>query len=150
MLTLLVALPDGTQRMVDVLRSRITIGRLPYNAICIPDSSVSREHALLVQENAIWAISDFRTANGTWLNERKISRAELTRGDVVRIGAARLTVVAPPSLSAERSATASLKPRSSSTRAANGWSWSAASGAGSISCVLSSLDDRRVLGRFNR
>jgi hypothetical protein len=41
-LTLLVALPDGTQRMVDVLRSRITIGRLPHNAICIPDSSVSR------------------------------------------------------------------------------------------------------------
>lgn len=101
MLTLLLALPDGTERIVDVLRPRVTIGRLPHNTISIRDTSVSREHALLVREGAAWFISDFRTASGTWLNDHKISRAELTPGDVVRIGQASLTVVPAPALSAE-------------------------------------------------
>ena len=102
MLTLRLTLPDGTVRLVEVVRQRLTIGRQGHNGIVISDSSVSREHAALERVGMSWFLSDLRSDNGTWVNnERAITRLELSPGDVIQVGRGVLKVVPTPTVSAE-------------------------------------------------
>ncbi len=102
MLTLRLTLPDGTVRLVEVVRQRLTIGRQGHNAIVISDSTVSREHAALEREGTSWFLSDLRSDNGTWVNdERAVTRVELSLGDVIQVGRGVLKVLPPPTVSTE-------------------------------------------------
>jgi hypothetical protein len=70
---------------------RITVGRTGNCDVVLSDRSVSKLHALFwpAPELADWAVSDARSANGTWLNDRKLpplERALLKRGDTLRLG----------------------------------------------------------------
>ncbi len=64
------------------------IGRSPQNLICIPSHTVSRNHALIKQdETGQFCLFDLGSRNGTVLNQRLIhSPAQLCDGDVISIG----------------------------------------------------------------
>ena len=70
---------------------RTSIGRSPDCDIFLDDVTVSRKHALLVQEGARFLLQDEGSLNGTYLNRHRIETAELADGDEVQIGKYRLT-----------------------------------------------------------
>jgi len=66
----------------------ITIGRGSGNDVAINDSKVSRHHLQIIQDDyGNFRIVDFGSANGTFVNGRKISgEIPLSSNDIVRIG----------------------------------------------------------------
>ena len=69
---------------------RTTIGRSPDCGIFLDDVTVSRRHAVLVEENGRFAIEDQGSLNGTYVNRRRVESAELQDGDELQIGKYRL------------------------------------------------------------
>lgn len=65
---------------------RLTIGREASCGLCLPDSSVSRQHALVERVDDGYFVTDLGSTNGTCVNEQKISSVELTPGDRVQFG----------------------------------------------------------------
>lgn len=70
----------------DVMR----LGRNKDNEIVLPDPNVSRVHARISKSGGTYLLEDLESTNGTWLNEQRISKAELEDDDVVRLGSTRL------------------------------------------------------------
>ncbi len=78
----------------NAFQRRITIGRTANNDIVLDDTSVSRFHAWIEQENATWVLVDAGSRNGSTVAGRKIvakAPSVLTNGLVLRIGALQLT-----------------------------------------------------------
>ena len=70
---------------------RVRIGRLRECEVCLADVNVSREHAEIVREGEGWAIADLDSTNGTFVNGERVQRAVLKDGDIIEVGATRLT-----------------------------------------------------------
>jgi FHA domain/zinc-ribbon domain len=70
---------------------RTTIGRSPDCDIFLDDVTVSRKHAVLLQEEGRFTIEDQGSLNGTYVNRRRIDSAPLSDGDELQIGKYRLT-----------------------------------------------------------
>ncbi len=70
---------------------RTTIGRSPDCGIFLDDVTVSRRHAVLVQQDGRWLVEDGGSLNGTFVNRRRVESAELEDGDELQIGKYRLT-----------------------------------------------------------
>jgi hypothetical protein len=70
------------------------IGRSPDCDIFLDDVTVSRNHAVLVEEDGKFFIEDQSSLNGTFVNRRRIDRAPLEEGDEVQVGKYRLTFIA--------------------------------------------------------
>lgn len=66
----------------------VSIGRANDNPVSVPDTSVSRKHALVRKtELGGWAVSDLGSGNGTTLNGEAIAdETELNDGDVIGLG----------------------------------------------------------------
>ncbi len=62
------------------------IGRGLTADLRLDDSSVSRRHAILVPRRSGARLLDDRSANGTFVNGRRIQQADLTAGDVIVLG----------------------------------------------------------------
>jgi pSer/pThr/pTyr-binding forkhead associated (FHA) protein len=92
----------------------LTLGRSECD-IVLNNPTVSRRHAVLKRTDRAWIVEDLGSANGTWVNGRRISRSMLGNGDHLALGEARfffcdehpLTPIEP-----RRDATA-LRPRES-------------------------------------
>lgn len=63
------------------------IGRAQANDICLPEPSVSRNHArIVIQQGGTW-IEDLGSSNGTFVNGRRITApTRLQPGDTVQVG----------------------------------------------------------------
>jgi hypothetical protein len=72
-------------------RTQTTIGRSPDCDIFLDDVTVSRRHAIVAKGRGTFTIEDLGSLNGTFLNRRRIERAEVENGDEVQIGKYRLT-----------------------------------------------------------
>jgi serine/threonine-protein kinase len=73
----------------------ITIGRRADNDLCVPEATVSGQHAILKWQNATWMVEDTGTTNGTYVDhnyERRRSLA-LMHGGEVQFGELRLKLV---------------------------------------------------------
>lgn len=66
------------------------IGRTTDNEIMLPDPNVSRLHASITRRGGSYYINDLDSTNGTWVNEQRVTEAELSENDVVRLGGTRL------------------------------------------------------------
>lgn len=64
----------------------ITIGRSPECGICLEHDSVSRLHFSIEPCVAGYIVRDLGSTNGTFVNSRKIDRALVQNGDLIRIG----------------------------------------------------------------
>jgi len=75
------------------LGAEVVIGRTSDNALCLPDSNVSRQHAVVRQKDNYFVIVDLGSANGTSVNKRGLHRhvpQPLYEGDEIVIGSARM------------------------------------------------------------
>ena len=64
----------------------ITVGRLKGCDLLIDDEAASRRHCTITAREDDCVVADLQSANGTFINERRIAAAELQRGDQIRIG----------------------------------------------------------------
>jgi hypothetical protein len=67
-------------------RSATSIGRAKANEVVVEDVSVSSEHCRIRPEEGRLVLHDLRSTNGTFVNERRVSRHVLMEGDVLKIG----------------------------------------------------------------
>ena len=75
------------------LRPVTRLGRSEENTIVLDDTFISAEHAVIVQRDGTWWLSDRGSTNGTAVNERQVhGEVGLTPGDVVAIGDVRLKI----------------------------------------------------------
>jgi predicted component of type VI protein secretion system len=68
----------------------VTIGRQPDNLLRIDNPIVSGHHARIFWENSHYVLEDNESFNGTYLNNRSVSKAVLSDGDVIVIGKHRI------------------------------------------------------------
>lgn len=67
-------------------RPVMTIGRSESNDIVLPDRSVSKHHAQLVQDGDGWRLIDLKSTNGTRVNGEKAEEQRLNPGDEIQFG----------------------------------------------------------------
>jgi hypothetical protein len=94
---LMLALVQDKERQLFTLAAEATIGRQEGNTIVISEPGVSRTHARVRRDpRGLWFVEDLGTANGTFVNGRRIEKATpIAPGDVIRVSATALRVVAP-------------------------------------------------------
>jgi pSer/pThr/pTyr-binding forkhead associated (FHA) protein len=70
-----------------ITRTIWRIGRNKDNELTLRDNSVSRRHAEIHRKfNGKFDIVDIDSVNGVYVNDKKISKIDLTEGDMVEIG----------------------------------------------------------------
>jgi len=74
--------------------ARTRIGRSPDCEIFLDDVTVSRNHAVLLDDNGSFSVEDQGSLNGTFVNRKRIDRAPLQEGDELQIGKYRMTFIA--------------------------------------------------------
>ena len=66
---------------------RVTIGRLPENDIPIASISISRRHVRIEKDPSHqYILSDLNSLNGTFVNNKKITKTAISDGDKITIG----------------------------------------------------------------
>ncbi|MCI0456190.1 MAG: ATP-binding protein [Gemmataceae bacterium] len=74
-------------KQFDLAGARLGIGREAGNAVRLHDTEVSRRHAELRQlDNGSYALADVGSANGTFVNNERITEAVLHAGDHLLVG----------------------------------------------------------------
>ena len=63
-----------------------TIGRLPDNSVVVDNPAVSSHHARIIREGGDFIVEDLNSTNGTFVNEKRVSRHTLRSGDVLLVG----------------------------------------------------------------
>ena len=64
----------------------ITLGRLKGCDVVVDDEAASRRHCTITAREDLCVVTDLQSANGTYVNEKRITTVELGRGDKLRIG----------------------------------------------------------------
>jgi HD-GYP domain-containing protein (c-di-GMP phosphodiesterase class II) len=64
----------------------ISLGRLKGCDVVVDDEAASRRHCTIAAREDICVVSDLQSANGTFVNEKRIASQELHQGDKIRIG----------------------------------------------------------------
>src|SRR5207237_4836211 len=78
---------DGTEKSYRLQTHRpFTVGRDPGNDIILRDPKVSRHHAEIVFERGFFVVHDLTSANGTYINGKRVRVAPLTHSAKVRMG----------------------------------------------------------------
>lgn len=85
---IIVSAPREERRSVEIKKRTTTIGRSANNDVVLPDTEVSRSHAIISSsEDGSLVISDQKSTNGVFVNgTRIIGQHPLVHGDVVRVG----------------------------------------------------------------
>jgi len=78
---------DGAEKSYRLQTHRpFTVGRDPGNDIILRDPKVSRHHAEIVFDRGFFVLHDLASANGTFVNGKRIRVAPLTHGAKLRLG----------------------------------------------------------------
>jgi len=83
---LILVRPDGKQSEVPLQKPVQVIGRQTDCQIRIPSAGVSRHHCEISVSEAKVSIRDLGSSNGTFVNRRRVTQAELSAGDMIAIG----------------------------------------------------------------
>ena|SRR5271155_651056 len=63
-----------------------TVGGGPDSQVALRDNTISGQHASLRYEDGKFILTDLDSSNGTFVNDKKISREELKDNDMIRFG----------------------------------------------------------------
>jgi HD-GYP domain-containing protein (c-di-GMP phosphodiesterase class II) len=72
----------------------LTFGRLKSCDVQLDDESVSRRHCTVQAQGEACVITDMSSANGTFINDRRVATGELRKGDQFRIGGTIVEMIA--------------------------------------------------------
>ena len=85
------AMQDGDETRLLRIDNNIThIGRGSEAGIRLDEHRVSRSHAVLVRHGRFFRVLDNRSANGTFVNGRRITATNLENGDEILVGPVRM------------------------------------------------------------
>jgi predicted component of type VI protein secretion system len=90
---LVISQGDALMQVVTIDKEAMTIGRRPYNDVCLDDLTVSGEHAVVRTINGERFILDLNSRNGCVVNSISVEKQLLIDGDIIDIGAFRLKFV---------------------------------------------------------
>jgi len=79
-------LPNGDQKEIKLRKDPATIGRGTDVDISIPDKLASRVHCGISFWDDAYFLRDFKSKNGTFVNERRVDVVRLKPDDRIRIG----------------------------------------------------------------
>lgn len=77
---------DGKKREFPVNGATTVIGRRPDAGLRIPAGDVSRQHCELHLGNGALLVKDLGSANGTYVNGKRIAEQKLSAGDRLAVG----------------------------------------------------------------
>ncbi|HQW60193.1 FHA domain-containing protein [Thermomonas sp.] len=77
------------------LSASLSVGRADDAGLRIPLESISRLHARLTPAGDEVLVEDMGSANGTWLNGKRITRAQAVHGDEIRFDTQRFQLLVP-------------------------------------------------------
>ena len=87
MASILVVQGTDKDRAFELFDADNVIGRQGDAVVNLTDGTVSRRHARLMPDDGRWVLEDLGSANGTFLNGVRLSKAtEVKRGDQIRCG----------------------------------------------------------------
>ena len=86
MLTIELKFNNAVLKTIETDKEVITIGRHVKNDIQIDNLSVSKQHARIVKHQGNYFIEDMKSTNGTYINEKMITKEKLTNNDIITIG----------------------------------------------------------------
>jgi hypothetical protein len=86
--------PTGASHEVELSGTVAVLGRDPASDLVLNDAKCSRRHAVVEAGPDGLAIRDAGSANGVFVNGKKVERSPLVAGDVVRLGEVTLKVLA--------------------------------------------------------
>ncbi|HYO52123.1 adenylate/guanylate cyclase domain-containing protein [Archangium sp.] len=75
-----------SEQSFELPEGSVTIGRTEESTICVLHKSLSRRHARLEREGGRVVLVDLSSKNGTFVNEARVQRCELTAGATFRCG----------------------------------------------------------------
>ncbi len=82
---LIIKTPSGERKFL-LTEGKNTVGRSPDCTIVINEKGVSREHFTVHVKGEVVTIEDLGSKNGTFLNGKRINKAELKNGDEIIAG----------------------------------------------------------------
>ncbi len=77
------------------LNASLTVGRAEEATLHLPIDGISRQHARLTPAGDEILLEDLGSANGTWLNGKRISRAQAQHGDEISFDTQRFQLIVP-------------------------------------------------------
>lgn len=83
---------NGQQKVFTLDPGKTVIGRREECDLRIPLAEISRKHALVLIDDKTVTIRDMGSANGTYLNNKRISEEDLAAGDHIVVGPVVFTV----------------------------------------------------------
>ena len=89
-----ISYPGGMTHEVEIPGSVAVLGRDPGCDVVLNDSRCSRRHAVVEEAAGGLVVRDTASANGVYLNGRRVDASPLETGDVVRLGDVQLKLVA--------------------------------------------------------
>jgi len=96
MFTLIIRDRNGTERTERFSEKEVVIGRVPGNSLVLRAGNVSRQHARITVAGVRLTITDLGSANGTYVNSRRIRQTTILRdGDEIWVGDFQLQVEIP-------------------------------------------------------
>lgn len=87
---------EGDTGIVHVLGRRTTIGRTPDNDLRIDAEFISRHHAVVLVSASSTIIEDLDSTNGIYVNNVRVTRRQLSAGDLITIGKTSFRFVIKP------------------------------------------------------
>jgi HD-GYP domain-containing protein (c-di-GMP phosphodiesterase class II) len=81
----------------------IALGRMAGCDVIVDDAAASRRHCTITARETLCVLADLQSANGTFVNERRITTIELAQGDKIRIGPTVLELIHTDAAAAPRS-----------------------------------------------
>lgn len=90
---LIIKQTDGAGQQLQFREGPIYIGRQMGSQVFLPDTRVSRQHAVIYStKEGRWVVEDLDSANKTYLNENAVHKGDLKNGDTIRVAEFSITV----------------------------------------------------------
>jgi len=90
---LIVKQTDGAGQQLQFQQGPIYIGRQMGSQVFLPDTKVSRQHAVIyTTKEGGWIVEDLGSANKTYLNDSAVHKGDLKNGDTIRVAEFSITI----------------------------------------------------------
>lgn len=80
---------------VELVATRVLVGRSEICDILVDDRFVSKQHALLVWNDETVILIDLNSSNGTYVNSRRVKTRVLRNDDIISLGDHRIKMIYP-------------------------------------------------------